>query len=243
MTDIIHFLAILVRKMRIHYIIHAEFEKLGAIRGWAETNRHQLHETNSLKGEPPPKQTDFDCLIILGGPQSAMEIGKYPYLQEEIRFIQHTIKQDIPVLGICLGAQLIGVAEGAPVEKSPKPEIGHYPIHMTPLAKQDKNLHVFPDTLSAMHWHAEMPGLTPNAVVLAKSAGCPRQIIRYKHNVYGFQCHLELTQPDTQAIIDSYQDQHAPGPFIQPTEQILGADFATPNGYMNAFLDRLLTDN
>lgn len=155
-------------------------------------------------------------------------------------FIQKAIARDIPVVGICLGAQLVGLAEGAATEKSPQPEIGHFPIQLTEHAKGDANFKDFPDSLEVMHWHFDMPGLSKNAVVLAKSAGCPRQIIRYKHNVYGLQCHLELTQKTTQAIIDSCPEQLVPGQYIQPTKQFLAADFATPNHYMNAFLKRLL---
>ena len=97
------------------------------------------------------------------------------------------------ILGICLGAQLIGEALGASFEHSPNKEIGLFPITLTKDGQQDSHFSDFPKIFNVGHWHGDMPGLTNESKVLATSEGCPRQIIRYAPTIYGFQCHFEFT--------------------------------------------------
>ena len=79
--------------MKIHSIMHASFEGLGTIEKWSLANGHSLTKTNTSQGEILPVETDFDFLIVMGGPQSPLEFGKYPYLRDEVKFIKKAIKQ------------------------------------------------------------------------------------------------------------------------------------------------------
>src|SRR5580704_8403145 len=123
--------------MRIHYILHASFEKLGAIEHWLNEHPCQVSGTHTYKGEPLPDSSQFDMLIVMGGPQSAVHLDKYPYLIDEVNLIRESIHARKAVLGICLGAQLIGVALGAKASVSPHKEIGVYPVQQTADAKED----------------------------------------------------------------------------------------------------------
>ena len=112
--------------MRIHSIIHASFENLGTIEEWIRQTAYPLTSTHTYKGGSLPKSNEIDFLIIMGGPQSPLHVDKWPYLQNEINLIKQCIDEDKPLLGICLGAQLISEALGAKTEKSPHREIGLY---------------------------------------------------------------------------------------------------------------------
>ncbi|MCB6543669.1 amidotransferase, partial [Desulfovibrio desulfuricans] len=90
-----------------------------------------------------------------------------------------------------LGAQLLSVAYGAKYEHSPEREIGVYPVTLTSEGLTDPHVGEFGATLETGHWHGDMPGLTEDAVVLATSQGCPRQMIRFSPKHYAFQAHLE----------------------------------------------------
>ncbi|HRN55812.1 MAG TPA: hypothetical protein PLL71_05140, partial [Agriterribacter sp.] len=102
--------------------------------------------------------------------------------------------------------------------------------------------HPFGSTLVVGHWHNDMPGLTADCRVLATSAGCPRQMIRYKHNVYGFQCHMELTTEVVELLIAAEPDLEAQSnnyKFVQPPNALLSYNYTEMNEKLYLFLDRL----
>ncbi|WP_226000073.1 glutamine amidotransferase-related protein [Paenibacillus sp. BJ-4] len=149
-------------------------------------------------GEKLPKSADeIDLLIVLGCPQdpsTTMEECSHFNAAAEIALINKCIKAGKAVLGVCLGAQLIGEALGAKHEHSPEKEIGCFPITFTDEGKRNDKFSHFGDTSIVGHWHNDMPGLTENCKIIAYSEACPRQIIEYGKLVYGFQCHLEQPQ-------------------------------------------------
>jgi len=138
-------------------------------------------------GEEVPLDGDF--FVFFGGDRS---------------FIEQAIFEGKKMLGIGLGAQVIGEVLGAPPEMSPEREYGLYPIEMV---GGDELTDHFPERFRTLHWHSKMPGLPKGAEVLAISEGCPRQIIRFQEGVYGFQCHLEMTPFDVQFLVQNeYKD-------------------------------------
>ena len=177
-------------------------------------------------------------LIVMGGPQSPLNIADAPYLIAEIELIKVALLQDKLVLGFCLGAQLIGEALGAKTARSPEKEVGVYPIDLTQNAKTDRLLKDEIDSFPVIHWHNDMPGLTPDAVVLASSAGCPQQIVRYRRKVYGFQCHLEITLDGVRTMIEATPEDLEPSKYTQSKEVLLKQDYASINSHMIQILDR-----
>lgn len=224
---------------KCHFLIHAGFEKAGAYETWARERGYQVNFTHCQKGETLPRPDDFDILIIMGGPQSPYEVDKYPYLNDEILLISDAIKADKILIGACLGAQLIAESLGAKTEKSPHKEVGFFPLTMTPEGKNDPIFRHFPETFIAGHWHNDMPGVPNDAVVLAVSEGCPRQIIRFKDKVYGFQCHLEFDPVTIKGLIRYCPDDLMPGPYIQTAEAIASHELSQVNAYLIQFLDAL----
>ena len=201
--------------MKIQLIIHESFEGPGAIETWAKQKGHQLRYCRLYAGEKLPQDAQgFDFLVVMGGPQSpatTLKICPYFNAQAEIELIQKSIRANKWVLGVCLGAQLLGEAFGAKFEHSPNSEIGIFPIRLTERAAHDPIFSHFPKTFSVGHWHSDMPGLSKNAVLLANSEGYPRQIIRYTLRAYGFQCHMEFTKAAIESMIHECKHDQVKG--------------------------------
>lgn len=227
--------------MKIQYLIHADFEYPGIIETWAEQNHFSQDFCRPFAGDAIPDPADFDLLIIMGGPQSPLATDQAPYLCEEISLIRRAVQKGVPILGFCLGAQLIGEALGGKTEHSPSKEVGVFPIHLTEDGKKDLLLEGLPFQFPVVHWHNDMPGLTETAVILATSEGCPRQIIRYLPLVYGFQCHLEPMKTNMEAMIRNCPEDLSPGCYVQTKEEILAADFDGMNETMIHILNRFIS--
>ena len=226
--------------MRIHFIQHANFEGLGVIRDWAEAQGFELVRTNPFLGEAILPASEYDMLLIMGGPQSVTEFEKYPYLKTEIQAIQSAVEKDKHVLGICLGAQIIGSAYGYEGSKSPHKEVGIHPIALTDQGKKDPLLKDKPQSFDVMHWHGDMAGVGGDAEILAASPGCPRQIIKYGKKTYGFQCHLEIKKEGMQRLIKHCPEDLLPGPYIQTAEDLLAQDFEAIHERLQQMLDRFV---
>jgi GMP synthase (glutamine-hydrolysing) len=225
--------------MDILCITHADFETPGVIETWALNNNYEFSLCKPYVGDDCLNQGNFDFLIIMGGPQSPLELDKFPYLKDEIRLAKEAIEQGKLVLGFCLGAQIIGEALGASTARSPEKEVGVYNIALTEKGKNDPLFHDFPTSFPVIHWHNDMPGETENSVLLAYSEGCPRQVIRYTPKVYGFQCHLEITKEGIETMIDACPGDLAPSKYTQTKEQLLSNDYQAINDYMIKILNRL----
>jgi GMP synthase (glutamine-hydrolysing) len=225
--------------MRIHFLIHAAFEKPGIIESWAISKGHKLSFTHVYKGEKLPDVSELDFLVLMGGPQSPTKLDQYPYLRDEIKLAKQAIDQKKVVLGVCLGAQLIGESLGAATEHSPNKEIGVYPIYLTKEGEADPLFKNFPKTFEVMHWHNDMPGLSPGAVLLAYSEGCPRQVVKYSDRVYGLQCHLEMTAELIRGLVEHCASDLKPGKYVEEKEKLLTNSTTEMNQKLQAILDHL----
>ncbi|MBA3660349.1 MAG: homoserine O-succinyltransferase [Gammaproteobacteria bacterium] len=225
--------------MNILFITHADFEQPGYFETWAQKHGYDVEIKKPYKNEQLPDVTTFDCLIIMGGPQSPLEIDKAPYLNQEIQLIKQAIAKDYPIIGVCLGAQLIGEALGAKTERSPFKEIGMYPIRILNREKEGSISTNLPDKFEVMHWHSDMPGLTANSIILAESDGCPRQIVKYDEQIYGFQCHLELTKDLVEGLIANCPNDLKSGRYINTVEELRKVDYDEINHKLDLFLENI----
>lgn len=223
--------------MRCHFIQHAHFETPGSIQSWAQSQNMLIEICHSYRGDPLPEVAPNEPVIFLGGPQSAREYQQYDYLEREIALIKHLIVNKHPILGVCLGAQLIGESLGARTEKSPEKEVGVFPLTLTAEGKTHPYLKDFPHSFDVMHWHYDMPGLPPNAKVLAQSEGCPRQIIEFAPRVLGLQCHFEATPPWLIDLEEFASTDLIPSKFTQTKEQLAQANFQEMNHLLHKLLN------
>ena len=236
------------KTMNIHFILHETFEVPGAYLKWAQERGHNVTSTKVYEEEKLPETVGgIDFLIVMGGPQSPDENRQaFPYYdpKAEIKLIQKAIDADIYIVGVCLGAQLLSVAYGGKYEHSPEREIGVFPINLTEAGLADDHIKDFGSTLDTGHWHGDMPGLSDNAVVMATSKGCPRQIVRFSPKHYAFQAHLEFDPEAIDLLIAADGEEHLRQqnqelPFVQTPEQLRANDYSQMNKKLFAFLDSL----
>ncbi|EMM1339228.1 type 1 glutamine amidotransferase [Enterobacter roggenkampii] len=232
--------------MHIHFIIHEHFEAPGAYEIWGKSRGCSLSYTRVYQGDSLPEELgNTDLLIIMGGPQSpATTREECPWFdaQAEKALISRAIEAGKTVIGVCLGSQLIGEALGAAFCHSPEKEIGKFPVRLTDAGKANPLFEGFGSVLNVGHWHNDMPGLTPQAKVLAYSEGCPRQIVQYSERVYGFQCHMELTPEVVELLIEhSQSDLRRAGEFrfVETAEKLRSHDYREMNQVLFSFLDKL----
>lgn len=232
--------------MRVHFIIHEDFEAPGAYEIWARNNGYEISYSRVYLGEALPKTVDdIDFLIVMGGPQDpATSIKACPHFDSkaEQAVILSACKADKVVIGICLGSQLIGEALGAQFAHSPQKEIGKFPIRLTEVGLNHQLFAHFGLQLDVGHWHNDMPGLTQNAKIIAYSEGCPRQIIAYSDLVYGFQCHMELTLEVVERLIAHSQNdlqQAANYRFVDTEDKLRAHNYQEMNQKLWEFLDKL----
>jgi len=235
--------------MRVHFVVHESFEAPGAYASWAHTRGHAVSYSRVYQGEPLPESADgIDFLIVMGGPQSpATTKDECPHFDAaaETSLISKCVTANRAVIGICLGSQLIGEALGARFDHSPEKEIGKFPIFLTRDGLANEKFAHFGGTLDVGHWHNDMPGLTPEAKIIAYSEGCPRQIVEYSKLVYGFQCHMELNPEVIELLIanaDPALETLASHRFVQQAEALRQNDYSDMNAKLYEFLDKLSAD-
>ena len=175
---------------------HVPYEILGNLDPLLRESRFRIRYVNfGREPDARPDVSRYNGLIVLGGPMNCDQVDRYPHLATEIDAIQQAIRAGIPILGICLGAQLIARALGARVRKNPVREIGWYDLQPTGDGRKDPLCGQFDESQQIFQWHGDTFDIPHGAVHLASSPDCVNQAFRFKHNVYGFQFHLEVDEP------------------------------------------------
>lgn len=206
--------------MRAHYLQHVKFEGLGSIESWLRSVNAKVTCTRFFKGEDLPDLGEIDLLIIMGGPFSVNDEEEFLWLKAEKLFIKDAIKRKIPILGICLGAQLIASALGKKVYRNSEKEIGWFPIKSVDRTSTGE-LFQFPKEMTVFHWHGETFDLPDDAMLLATSKGCKNQAFQLGRNVLGFQFHLEATPATVREMIDNCRDELLDAPYIQSESDMM----------------------
>ncbi len=188
-----------------------------------------------------PQPSDFDGLFILGGPMNVYERREYPWLAAEQQFIASSISMRKPVLGICLGAQLLAVVLGGTVTQMVDQEIGWFPVDLTPAGREVALFRDFPNQFLALHWHADSFSIPPGAVHVARSEGCEEQAFVYENHVVGLQFHLESDKQAVAAMIRCCGDGLCSGPYIQDLSDMTKQSNSLPTApsLLFSLLDRL----
>jgi GMP synthase-like glutamine amidotransferase len=209
-----------MKKKRIHYFQHVPFEGLGSIEEWAKTNNHSLSSTQLYDNDIMPNISDFDWLIVMGGPMSVHDEEQHPWLIAEKRLIKQAIEEGKTVLGICLGSQLVSAALGAKVYKNKEKEIGWFDIHFSLYAQANSLFSHMGKNFKTFHWHGDTFDLPENTIHLASSAGCKNQAYIYKERVLALQFHPESTVQSLEQMIENGENELREGKYIQ-TERML----------------------
>ena len=219
---------------------HVPYEKPGSIIDWAKKYSAKITSTAFHRGESLPDHSDFDFLVVMGGPMNIYEDDQYPWLKREKPFIKQQIDRGIPVLGICLGAQLIADVLGAKIHKGPAKEIGWFPVHKTDMAAHSSLFSNWPEEHSFFHWHGDTFDIPTSGIRLFKSKSCANQAFQWRKNVVGFQFHPEMTfEIAGDLISNNAHELSEDSPFIQTKSEILISpdSFNALKPFMFNFLD------
>ena len=230
--------------MRAHYFQHVPFEGLGSIGHWLRAAECEVTKTRFFESAVLPDINEIDLLVVMGGPMSVNDENVLPWLVPEKRFIHDFIKKEKPVLGICLGAQLVANAMGAAVYRNTLKEIGWFPIQG--VSTTGSSNFSFPSSLEVFHWHGETFDLPAGATLLARSEGCENQAFQLGRSVIGLQFHLETTPESIREIVSNCRDELIPSQFVQTADEILSAKsekFESINLIMNDVLYYLQQSN
>ena len=173
-------------------IQHVPHEGAGLIASLASERGIDLRVHRMDLGQALPDVAALGGLVVMGGPMGVYEGDRYPILRLEQELLAQAVDRGLPVLGVCLGAQLLAAALGGRVYRGPIFEIGAGTVEVTEAGRNDAVLGAELDPIPVVHWHQDTFTLPPGAVHLAASARYPHQAFRAGRRAYGFQFHVEV---------------------------------------------------
>lgn len=239
---------------RVHYFQHIEGEGLGSPESWLKRHHARVTTTEFFRlaqGDADirlPLVDDVDLLIIMGGGMSVNDEDIYPWLIAEKQWIRHFIDLGKPVVGLCLGGQLIANSLGAVVKKNDLKEIGWWPVHGLTLNSLNSRVFHFPKSITALSWHGDTFDIPNGAVWLAENSACAHQAFQYGERVLGFQFHPEITPKNLKMFLsdNGYDEMTAhlqQYTYVQTPEQIGGVSeeqFYPANHLLEQALDYVM---
>lgn len=189
---------------------HIDIEGPGTLEDFL-AKHHLRYQISSLykANAFPENPGDYSAVISLGGPMSVYEEERYPFLRWENDFLQKTLAGDVPLLGICLGAQLVAKAAGARVSKNPVKEIGWFDVSLTDEGMQDPLFKGLGNKLRVFQWHGDTFEIPKEGRHLASSPLCRNQAFRVVQRAYGLQFHLEVDPGLITQWTEAYKEELA----------------------------------
>jgi len=223
--------------VKVQVLQHVPFEGLGSIEAWLSQRRASVQFTRFYQSPVLPDLRSVDFVIAMGGPMSVNDEREFPWLKGEKAFIREAVRRGLPVLGVCLGAQMIASALGARVFPNAHKEIGWFPVRA---ADGNSDAFRFPDQATVFHWHGETFDLPAGAIHLARSSGCEHQAFQVGASAIGLQFHLETTPETADQIIRHCRDDLVPGEYVQ-NEAVLRAVPDEAYRGINRLMDEVLS--
>jgi GMP synthase-like glutamine amidotransferase len=207
--------------MKIHIFQHVPYEGPAKIEAWLKEQGHELKFSRLYESSRIPLLKSIQGLVIMGGPMGVNDEEKYPWLKLEKAFIKKALEAGLPVLGVCLGAQLMAAALGAKVYANKEKEIGWWELKLTPEGVESGLLGEA-KAPQAFHWHGDTFDLPLGATRLAKSADCLNQAFSWGQKALGLQFHLEVGPAELRAMCKAGKGElEAGGKRVQDAKKIL----------------------
>ena len=169
----------------------------------------RAHDGQPIPATPGDGSLRARAVVSMGGPMSAEDTTAHPFLMAERRLLEAALRAGVPVLGVCLGGQVLASVLGAKLRKSERKEIGWHPTSLTPGAADDPLFAGEAPTFVPFHWHGDLFEVPPGAVPLARSAITPVQAFRHGDHAHGLQFHLETNDALVRAMLASFPEELA----------------------------------
>jgi GMP synthase (glutamine-hydrolysing) len=196
--------------VRVLSIVHGSDARTNLFGQVAEERGHELDEWSFAWETPPPRPIDaYDAVMVFGGAMHADQDDRHPWLRDETMLLQELLDRRAPLLGVCLGAQLLAKAAHARVYAAEEPEIGWHDVELTDAADSDPIFSRLPRSFSAFQWHYYTYDVPAGAVELARSRRCT-QAFRLGESVWGVQFHPEVTGPQVELWLASEHGNGVP---------------------------------
>jgi GMP synthase (glutamine-hydrolysing) len=196
-----------VAERTVQVIQHADHETPGLLALALETKGIRLRFTRAHRGEAVPRELgDAVGLVVMGGPMGVYEADRYPHLRDEIRLIEVALAERCPVLGVCLGSQLLAHALGAEVRRGPRKEVGWHAVTLTQDGLIDPLFKGLESSFMGFHWHGDVFDLPPGATSLARSELTRCQVFRHGTSAYGLLTHMEVTPEIVTGMVGAFPD-------------------------------------
>jgi GMP synthase-like glutamine amidotransferase len=229
-------------RRRLTVLQHVPFEGPGAIGDWAEERGHSLERVVLDQGDSLPAVASLDALVVMGGPMSTGDEDRFPFLRGEKGLLRACVDAGRPVLGVCLGAQVLAEVLGARVSTQGYREIGWFPLRWDARARTGRVFAHVPEESVVFHWHGDTFALPPGTAPLASSSACANQgFATPGGRVVGLQFHLEMREEDVRALVAHGRDElHPGGAFVQSEVELLAGSArhgATLRPLLYRFLD------
>lgn len=188
---------------------HVAHKILGTLNSTLKSHGLRMRYVNFERNpDAEPSMEKYNGLIVLGGHMGVYEAEKYTHIKTEMLMIEEALKKNIPILGICLGAQLLAHVLGSNVRKSAEKEIGWYDITLTKAGISDPLFNHFAPREKIFQLHGDTFDIPQSAEHLASSELCASQAFRYGEKVYGMQFHLEVDEAMIHRWLQNQQNQH-----------------------------------
>lgn len=231
-------------KLKAHFLQHTPSEGLGTMEPWLKANGYILSQTAlySIESSRPdlyPSPDSLDLLIILGGPMSVYEQKNYPWMIQEFQFIEDCLKAKVPILGICLGAQILAHLLGGIVKPHLVKEIGWFPVTFTPPYPSWLPPHLPEQVPNFFHWHGDTFTLPSQARRLGSSEATLEQGFQWGDRVIALQFHGETNAEAIEEFLNAGANELIPGPYIQTKEKIRAYNPQTE--LLTSFIEAVLT--
>jgi|SaaInlV_100m_DNA_5_1039725.scaffolds.fasta_scaffold20277_1 GMP synthase-like glutamine amidotransferase len=218
---------------------HVAFEGPAAIEPFIITKGHRVRVTKVYDNDLAAIHPNTDALVVMGGPMSTSDEARHDWLTEEKRAISEAIQKDMPILGICLGAQLLAEALGASVEPMGYREIGWHRVETNSEFREHALGKSFPTEFTPLHWHGDRFTIPDLALPIGSSEACANQGFVFGENQIGLQFHLEFDQCSVKRLAENAADELDGTRFVHTEQEMLKEHrfFSAAEQLLTNFLD------